>query len=92
MYEEMNVKYLIVNLKYSAYIKLQIALIFTCLVGAVLCYQFARGGDTWFFKNSWWLFIVAGILEAVESLIAIKKAKNDYDANMKQSVSEHQTE
>ena len=52
MYEEMNVKYLIVKLKYSAYIKLQIALIFTCLVGAVLCYQFARGGDTWFFKTA----------------------------------------
>ncbi len=81
MYEDMRVKYLFINLKYRAYIKLQVALVIGWLIGSVLFYLFARASDIWLLKNAWWLCLVIGGLEVLESLVAISKAKKDYRTN-----------
>ena len=78
MYEAMQVKVLFFNFKYPAYVKLQVALVVGLLIGSALFYQFARGSDVWLLNNGWWLCLVLGGLEVLESLVAISKAKKDY--------------
>ncbi len=81
MYENTQVKYLFVNLKYPAYVKLQAAQVIGWLIGSALCYQFARGSDVWFLNNGWWLCLAIGGLEVLETLAATSKAKKDYSIN-----------
>ena len=77
MYEEMRVKYFLVNFKYPTYLKLQIICISSLIIYALLCFLFAGDSSLWFLKNGWWLGIVVGLLEGGESFFAIKKAKRD---------------
>ncbi|MDH3214546.1 MAG: hypothetical protein OEM05_18875 [Myxococcales bacterium] len=76
MYEDTQVKYLFVALKYPAYVKLQVALVIGWLIGSILCFSWARESDVWLLKNGWWLCLAIGGLEVLESLVAIRKAKN----------------
>ncbi len=88
MYEGLRVKYFLINLKYPVYVKMQAVLIIGWIVGSILFYLFAPTSDIWLLEwlleNSWWLCLVVGGLEVVESLVAISKAKKDYRANSKQ--------
>lgn len=77
----MRVKYLFIDLKYPAYIKLQIFLVVGWLLGAVLCFMFAKESAGWFVKNGWWLCLTIAVLESFESIGAIYKAKENYNAN-----------
>ena len=78
MYEDIRVKYLFVDLKYAAYIKLQGALVIGFLIASALFYQFARGSESGLWSNGWWLCLVLGALEAVEARMAIGKAKKGH--------------
>ena len=81
MYEDMRVKYLYINRKYPAYLKSQVALVIGWLIGSGLFCLFAGTSDMWLLKNAWWLCLVVGGLEVLETLGAIRKAKKDYRAN-----------
>jgi len=81
MYDDMTVKYLFINLKYPAYVKLQVAQVVGWLIGSALCYQFARGSNVWLLNNGWWLCLVIGGLEVLETLAAISKSKKYYRIN-----------
>ncbi len=78
MYEGMRVKYLFINLKYPAYVKLQSICVLALLIGAVLCYLFTRDSQFWLLRNGWWIGIVGALAEIVESLVAINAAKYIY--------------
>ncbi len=78
MYEDMQVKILFIELKYPAYVKLQVALVIGLLIGSALFYQFARGSEDWLLNNGWWLCLVIGGMEVLEARIAISKAKKNY--------------
>jgi hypothetical protein len=83
MYEEMRVKYLFINLRYPAYLKLQIALVAAWLVVSLLCFSFTKNSSMWILKNAWWLCIIVALLEVGESLVAINKAKKDFNIQSK---------
>jgi len=74
----MRVKYMFVDLKYSAYIKLQTALITAFIIGSVLCFLYTQDSPTWYLKNGWWLCLLVAGLEFIESLIAVHKAKKKH--------------
>ena len=78
MYDEMRVKYLFINLKYPAYVRLQIVLVVALIIGAVLCFLFTRDSSVWALKNGWWLCPVGALFEVGESLFAVKKAKKNF--------------
>ena len=80
MYEDMRIKYLGVNLKYSSYVTLQTFLIIAWLIASSFCFIYLKSNDIWFFKNAWWFCIIIGFLELVESFIAISKTKRDYNS------------
>jgi len=78
MYEDMRVKYLFINLRYPAYVKWQSAIIVGCFVAAGLFFMFARGSGVWILSNAWWLCLIVGGLEILETVLALGKAKKDY--------------
>jgi len=80
MNEEMRIKYLFVDMKYSSYIKLQGTFIIALLIGAMLSFFLAQDSETWFFKNSFWLLPIVAVLEMGEAYIAIKKSKKEFNA------------
>ena len=78
MYEEMRVKYLFINLRYPAYVRLQIVAVAAWIVGALLCFLFAGDSSVWLLRNGWWLCPCGALLEVGESFVAINKAKKDF--------------
>ena len=86
MYEEMRVKYFILNLKYPAYINLQVVLVVAWIIGALLCFFFARDSQIWLLKNGWWLCPLVAFLEVVESFVAINKAKKDFNNQTRNNI------
>lgn len=80
MNEEMRIKYLFVDMKYSLYIQFQGAFVIALLIGAILCYFLTQDSDNWFLKNSWWLLSIFALLEVGEAYIAIKKSKKEFNA------------
>ncbi|MBC8372576.1 MAG: hypothetical protein ISS69_08935 [Phycisphaerae bacterium] len=78
MYEEMRVKYLFINLKYSAYVKLQGILIAVWTIAALPCFLYLKDSSIWMLKHVWWLCLVVALLEGVEAFLAIGKAKRDF--------------
>lgn len=78
MSDEMRVKYLFINLKYPAYVKLQMVIVAGWFIGALLCFLYAKDSPIWVLKNSWWLCVVIALLEVGESFLAIGKAKRDF--------------
>jgi hypothetical protein len=78
MYDEMRVKYLFINLKYPAYVKLQAAIVLGWLIVSGLLFVFARDSNFWLLENAWWLCLVIAVGEVIESLVAVAKAKKDY--------------
>jgi len=84
MYDEMEVKYLFINLKYPAYVKLQIVLVIAWITVAFLLFLYARDSSVWLFRNGWWICPIIAVCEVGESLVAIKKAKEGFpEANLK---------
>ena len=83
MSEEMRIKYLFVDMKYSLYIKLQGAFVIALLIGAALSFFLAQDSDEWFLKNGWWLLSIFALLEVGEAYIAIKKSKKEFNAQKK---------
>jgi uncharacterized membrane protein len=81
MYEEMRVKYLFINLKYPAYVKMQIAITLGWLIVGGLLFVFARDSRIWLLANGWWLSLVMVLGEVIESYLAVAKAKKDYAAS-----------
>lgn len=81
MYEEMGVKYLFINLKYPAYLRLQIILVAAWIAGALLCFLFATDSSAWLLKNGWWLCSTGALLEVGESFVAINNAKKDFNSH-----------
>jgi len=79
MYKEMSVKYLLLNMKYPSYIKLQTFLVIAWLVGAILTFVFAHNSQIWFLKNGPWLYPIIALLEFGEAYMAIRKAKKGFD-------------
>jgi len=75
MYEEMRVKYLFINMRYPAYVKLQVVTIIGGIIGALLLFFLARDSQYWVLKNGWWILAVASLLEVGETFLAIKRAK-----------------
>ena len=86
MYEEMRVKYLLINLKYPTYVRLQIVLVAAWIIGALLCFIFGRDSSFWLLKNGWWLCPIVALLEVGESFVAINKAKKDFKIQTKNSI------
>jgi len=86
MYEEMRLKYLFINLKYSAYIKLQVILVVALIIGALLCLFFARDSQIWLLKNGGWLCPIVALLEVGESFWAINKAKKDFNSQTRNNI------
>ena len=80
MNEEMRIKYLFVDMKYSLYIQFQGSFVIALLIGAILCFFLTQDSDNWFLKNGWWLLSVFAVLEAGEAYIAIKKSKKEFNA------------
>lgn len=80
MNEEMRIKYLFVDMKYSLYVKIQGTFVITLLIGAILSFFLAQNSEIWFFKNSFWLLPIFAVLEAGEAYIAIKKSKKEFNA------------
>lgn len=78
MYKDMRVKYLFVNLKYPAYVKLQVALVVGWFVAGGVLFFFARDSGIWLLANGWWLCPVIAVAEVAESMAAVAKAKKDY--------------
>ena len=78
MYEGMRIRYLFIDLSYSAYRKLQIGLVIGWLIGSGLFYLLANSSDQWILANAWWICLAIGILEAGESVVAIGKAKKNH--------------
>lgn len=85
MYSKMNVKYLLFNLKYPSYIKLQVFLVVAWLVGAILTFFLAQNSLVWFLKNGPWLYPIIAFLEICEAYIAVKKAKKEFDIDTNSS-------
>ncbi|MCP4375911.1 MAG: hypothetical protein GY794_07030 [bacterium] len=79
MYEEMRVKYLGLNLKYSTYLKLQGLLVVLCIIAALPCFLYLKDHSRWILRNAWWCCLVVAFLEVVESVVAITKAKKDFN-------------
>lgn len=75
MPDEMRVKYLFVNLRYSTYVKLEMALVAVLLIAALSCFLFARDSRFLLLRNGWWLCLLGAVLEAGESFLAIRHAK-----------------
>jgi len=80
MNEEMRIKYLFVDMKYSLYIQLQGAFVIALLIGAILSFFLAQDSEIWFFKNSFWILPIFALLEMGEAYIAIKKSKKEFNA------------
>ncbi len=80
MYENMRVKYLFVDLEYPAYIKLQAVLAFVWMLGALLSFYFGRDSPIWVLQNGWWLGPIVALFEVVEALVAVNKAKKDFNS------------
>ena len=78
MSDEMRVKYPFMSLKYSTYVKIQATLILSLIVGALLLFLYGRDSSVWLMKNGWWMCAILALLEVVESLVAIGKAKKDF--------------
>lgn len=85
MYNEMKVKYMLLNMKYPSYIKLQAFLVISLLLGAILTFFMAQDSQTWFLKNGPWLYPIIALLEVGEAYIAIRKAKKEF--NVQQNTS-----
>ncbi len=85
MYREMKVKYLLLNMKYPSYIKLQSFLVIALLVGAILTFFFAQSSQIWFLKNGPWLYPIIALLEVGEAYMAIRKAKKKFDVQQNKS-------
>ena len=79
MYEDMRVKYLFLNLSYPAYVKLQTVLVAIWVIAAAVLFLLARDSSIWLLENGWWLCLAIGILEALESVVAIGKAKRRWE-------------
>ena len=80
MYEKMRVKYLYINLKYPMYVKLQGMLIVALIIAALPCFLYLKDSPVWMLKNAWWLCLTLAFLEIVEALVAIGKAKRDFNS------------
>lgn len=81
MYDNLRIRYLFFNLRYPTYVVVQGAVIAAWAVAAVLFYLFGRGSDVWLWDNAWWICILAGALEIVESRIALARAKRAHDGS-----------
>ena len=81
MYEDMRVKYLFINMRYPAYIKLQVILVVSLVIASLLCFLFARDSQIWLLKNAWWLCLIVAVGEIVETFMAIGKAKKKFHAS-----------
>ncbi|MDP7287742.1 MAG: hypothetical protein QGH94_07095 [Phycisphaerae bacterium] len=79
MYEDMRVKYLLVNMKYRRYLKWQVGLIAVLLIAALPFFLYTRDSSNWMLKNAWWLCLVLAVLEVFEGIVAVSRAKKAYN-------------
>ena len=77
---DLEVKYLGLSFRYSTYVRMQIAIVVACLIGAGLFFLFARTSEVWYLRHGWLICLLMVAGEVVESGVAIKKAKRDRDA------------
>ena len=78
MSEEMRVKYLFVDLKYSTYVKLCAVITICWLLLGGFFFVYTQDSSIWFLKNGWWLSPVVALVGVIESILAISKAKKEY--------------
>lgn len=79
-YQDMRVKYLFVDLRYPAYLRLQIGLFIAWIALGIALIPF-RDSQVWLLANAWWLCPVIAVGEALESVVAITAAKKKYAAD-----------
>ena len=85
VFTKVKVKYMLLNMKYPSYIKLQTFLVIAWLLGAILTFFMAQDSQTWFFKNGPWLYPIIALIEVGEAYIAIRRAKQEF--NVQQNTS-----
>ena len=81
MPEEMRVKYLFINLAYSAYIKLCVGILLFILVGSLSSFLAFQNSPSWTLRNCWWMMLIFAAAGLGEMLMAIAKAKKDHARN-----------
>ena len=75
MSDDRRVNYFGITMKASRYKVIQVAGIGLAVSGAVFSYLFLRGYEHWLVRNAWWLFICIGVIETVETLVALSMAR-----------------
>ena len=75
MSDDRRVNYFGVTVKASRYKVIQLAAIGLAVIGAVFSYVFLRGYEHWLVRNAWWIFICIAVIETVETLVALSRAR-----------------
>ena len=76
MSDEMRVKYLFVNLKYSHYIRLQVFCFTSLIVASLVLNILFR--DSKCFRYLWVVALAGAVFEIFETALAIRKAKREF--------------
>jgi hypothetical protein len=81
VYEDMRVKYLCLNMRYAAYIKLEVVLFLAWTIAAALFFFFGRTSQIWIVRNGWWICLCVIVVGTLEAVAAVSKAKKEYRRN-----------
>lgn len=81
MSEELRVKYLFVNLKYSTYVKLCLAIAVVWYSVVAVLFIVGRDSSVWILKNGWWVLLLLSLVGLGEACFAISKAKKESKNN-----------
>jgi hypothetical protein len=80
MSEELRIKYLFMNMRCSYYIKMQVATFLLCIALALIFYCFFGDSKSTPLRYLWALALLGAVIEAIETKLAIRKAKRSQDS------------
>ncbi|GEM_PF-6005454 len=74
MRTESRIRYLFINLGYANYWRLQLAVIGVLLLAAPVLFMARDASGFWLFEEAWWICLLAAVLEAAETWLAMRRA------------------
>jgi hypothetical protein len=78
MYGDMRVKYLLLDMAYPAYVRMQATIVGGLLLASLVFFFHGRESSLWVVSNGWWLCLVGAVLEVAEAMVAVNSAKEEY--------------
>ena len=79
MSEPVRVKFLFINMALPNYKLLQIVLVIFWIAVGVASLVLLQDSKHWFLANLWWISFAGAAIEALEAIVAIRKATSGHN-------------